>query len=204
MPLADGPPTTARPPARRPRRSLASSPTETLAQLVGAALIVAQWECRGQSPLPGAWGCPPRQNVTGGWAGRTALVTQSHARVPSTAESREARAAPAATSAPSPVVPSPPTLSPWPRAVRLPPVVQPVPIGEMRPNETVLEEPAGPAYRPRPQWRMALNGSKWLTFRRILFAPARKPMKSTSKRPAAFAAIPGFSRLLHTLHTPLP
>ena len=45
---------------------------------------------------------------------------------------------------------------------------------------------------------MAQNGS---LPEEVLFAPAPKPMKSTSERPTAFAAIPGFWRLLHVLHT---
>ena len=48
------------------------------------------------------------------------------------------------------------------RAVRLPPVVRPVPTGEMRPNETVWKTPPTPAPGPGPrgEWlSMAQNGS---------------------------------------------
>ena len=81
-----------------------------------------------------------------------------------------------------------------------PPVVRPRPAGEMRPMRPFWKS-RRPAYRPRPQRRMAHNGSKCLTFRKNLSAPARKSMKSTSERPAPFRPI---LCLLHTLHTPLP
>ena len=165
--LADRPPTTARPPARRPPPSgLLPHGDLCIARRGGprsrpTGVQRAKPLCRGRGGVP-------HTNVAGGWVGGTALVTQSHTKAPSTGERRERPA------------PRPPRHPPLPqsslasytvpmvqlRAVRLPPVVRPVPTGEMRPNETVWKTPPAPAPGPGPgpgprgEWlTMAQNGS---------------------------------------------